>query len=99
MRVRSLLVLISFCTVAFGQASSATKPDFSAIRGQLRARVGSDDVPGLAIAVSRGGEVLWKEGFGWADRERHVRATPTTPFYIASVTKSVTATAVLHLAE
>jgi CubicO group peptidase (beta-lactamase class C family) len=90
---------MSSCTVAFAQTSSTKKPDFSAIRGQLRAHVGSDDVPGLAIAVSRGGEILWEEGFGWADRERHEQATPTTPFYIASVTKSVTATAVLHLAE
>src|ERR1700693_5214834 len=99
MRVRCLLVLISSCTVAFAQPSSTKKLDFSAIRGQLRAHVGSDDVPGLAIAVSRGGEVLWEEDFGWADRERHVQAASTTPFYIASVTKSVTATAVLHLAE
>jgi len=93
------LVLITSCTIAFAQTSHSTKPDFSAIRAQLRTHVGRNDVPGLAIAVSRGGEVLWEEGFGWADRERHVQATPTTPFYIASVTKSITATAVLHLAE
>jgi CubicO group peptidase (beta-lactamase class C family) len=101
MRAHYLLLLITSCsgTIAFAQTSHSTKPDFSAIRAQLRAHVGRNDVPGLAIAVSRGGEVLWDEGFGWADRERHVQATPTTPFYIASVTKSVTAAAVLHLAE
>jgi CubicO group peptidase (beta-lactamase class C family) len=99
MRAHYFLVLITSCTIAFAQTSHSTKPDFSAIREQLRAHVGNNDVPGLAIAVSRGGEVLWEEGFGWADRERHVQATPTMPFYIASVTKSVTATAVMHLAE
>ena len=99
MRVHYLLVLITSSTISFAPTSRSAKPDFSAIRGQLRAHVGRNDVPGLVIAVSRGGEVLWEEGFGWADRERHVQATPTTPFYIASVTKSVTATAVLHLSE
>jgi CubicO group peptidase (beta-lactamase class C family) len=76
----------------------SVKTDFSAIQQQLHAHVGNDDVPGLAIVVSRGGEILWEEGFSWADRERYMRATPSTPFYIASVTKSVTATAILHLA-
>ncbi|MGC1371383.1 MAG: serine hydrolase domain-containing protein, partial [Candidatus Sulfotelmatobacter sp.] len=99
MRARYLLVLITSCTIGFAQTSHSRKPDFSAIRAQLLAHVGRNDVPGLAIAVSRDGKVLWEEGFGWADRERHVQVTPTTPFYIASVTKSVTATAVLHLAE
>jgi CubicO group peptidase (beta-lactamase class C family) len=75
------------------------KPDFSAIQQQLRTHVGNDDVPGLVIAISRGEEILWQEGFGWADRERHVPASPSTPFYIASVTKAFTAAAILHLAE
>src|SRR5258707_15516660 len=99
MRAHYFLALITSCTIAFAQTSHSTKPDFSAIREQLRAHVGNNDVPGLAIAVSRGGEVLWEEGFGWADRERHVQATPTMPFYIASVTKSVTATAVMYLTK
>jgi CubicO group peptidase (beta-lactamase class C family) len=99
MRAHHLSVLMASCAIAFAQTPRSTKPDFSATRAQLRAHVGRNDVPGLAIAVSRGGEVLWEEGFGWADRERHVRATPTTSFYISSVTKSFTATAVLHLAE
>lgn len=99
MRAHYLAVLMTSCSIAMAQTSHSTKPDFSAIRAQLHAHVGRNDVPGLAIAVSKGGAVLWEEGFGWADRERHVQATPTTSFYIASVTKSVTATAVLHLAE
>ena len=99
MRTHYFLVLITSCTIAFAQTFPSSKPDFSAIRGRLRAQVGRDDVPGLAVAVSRGGEVLWEEGFGWADRESRLQATPTTAFYIASVTKSITAAAIMHLAE
>jgi CubicO group peptidase (beta-lactamase class C family) len=97
--MRLLLVLAGFSSIAFAQTVAPVKPSLSTIQQQLRVRVGNDDVPGLVIAISEADEMLWEEGFGWADRERHVRATPSIPFYIASVTKAFTATAILHLAE
>lgn len=98
MKAGYLFVLIVAGSSAAAHVA-ATRPDFSAIRQELRAHIGKDDVPGLAIGVSVRGKIIWAEGFGWADRERHLRATPSTPFYIASVTKSITAAAILHLAE
>jgi CubicO group peptidase (beta-lactamase class C family) len=91
--------MAAFPSFASGQVAPSVTTDFSAIQQQLHAHIGKDDVPGLAVAVSRGGGILWEEGFGWAAKETHIRAMPSTPFYIASVTKSVTATAILHLAE
>jgi CubicO group peptidase (beta-lactamase class C family) len=43
--------------------------------------------------------VLWEESFGWADRENRVPATPDTLYYMASVTKIFTATALMMLQE
>ena len=57
------------------------------------------DVPGLAVAVTRDSKIIYERGFGWADRERALRATPKTPFALASVSKSITATAIMQLAE
>lgn len=57
------------------------------------------DVPGLAIAVTKNGKIIYEPGFGWADRERGMRATPKTPFALASVSKSITATAIMQLFE
>jgi CubicO group peptidase (beta-lactamase class C family) len=37
-------------------------------------------------------KIIYERDFGWADRERGVRATPKTPFALASVSKSITAT-------
>ncbi|WP_412068944.1 serine hydrolase [Rubrivirga sp. IMCC43871] len=48
-------------------------------------------VPGLAVAVVRDGETVYARGFGHADREAQLEATPDTPFYIASATKPFTA--------
>lgn len=61
--------------------------------------VRSRAVPSLAIAVLRNGRPLWVESFGWADRERRVRATAGTRYAIASATKPFTATAIAMLCE
>ena len=55
-------------------------------------------VPGLAMAVVRGGDVIYAKGFGFADREAERRVTAETQFYIASTTKSFTALAAQLLA-
>ena len=44
-------------------------PDFGEIRAQIEGILLEHDIPSMAVAVSIGGEVLWEEGFGWADRE------------------------------
>ena len=56
-------------------------------------------VPGLAMAVVRGDETVYLHGFGQADREAGLAATPATLFYIASSTKSFTALAAALLAD
>jgi len=53
-------------------------------------------IPGLAVAVTRPGEVLWTGAFGLANRETNLEVTADTPFMLASVSKTVTAAAVMH---
>jgi CubicO group peptidase (beta-lactamase class C family) len=75
------------------------KPDFSYTHKLIRERMAVEAIPSLSIAVARRGEILWEEGFGWADREYRVPATEHTPYYLASVSKSITATAIMLLHE
>lgn len=49
--------------------------------------------PGMAVAVAVDDWVTWTAGFGTADMDAGRAVTPHTPFYIASTTKSLTATA------
>ncbi|MDQ3459990.1 MAG: serine hydrolase [Deinococcota bacterium] len=56
-------------------------------------------LPGLSLALVEGGEVVYSRGFGQRDLERGLPATPETLYSVGSVTKSVTALAVLQLAE
>jgi D-alanyl-D-alanine carboxypeptidase len=56
-------------------------------------------VAGLSIAVVEGESAVLVKGYGHADREAGVPATPRTSYPIASVTKQFTAALVLRLAD
>jgi CubicO group peptidase (beta-lactamase class C family) len=56
-------------------------------------------MPGLAAAVTRGGETLFAAGVGLADVSAGTAATPDTVFGIGSVTKSFTALAIMQLVD
>lgn len=54
-------------------------------------------MPGLAVSVWQGGEVVHQRGYGYADIERDVAMTESTGVLIGSTTKALTAAAVLQL--
>lgn len=58
-----------------------------------------ENIAGMAVAVSRSGEIIYKKGFGSRNLETGEPVTPQTVFGIASVTKSFTALAIMKLAE
>ncbi|MDX1532316.1 MAG: serine hydrolase domain-containing protein, partial [Rhodothermales bacterium] len=93
-----LLVLLPAPTLAQPAADSAAAfaAAADAFYAETLAAVGA--VPGVAVAVVRGDETVYARGFGMADREAGLEATPHTPFYIASATKPFTAlaAALLH---
>jgi CubicO group peptidase (beta-lactamase class C family) len=51
------------------------------------------------VAVGAGGEIVWAEGFGWADVEKRTPVTPRTRFRIGHASKPVTSAAVGLLME
>ena len=59
----------------------------------------AEAIPGLSVAVGRGSEVLWSEGFGYSDLTHQVKVTPMTKFRIGSVSKPITAAALGLLVE
>ena len=74
------------------------------VRGEIAARVDTfltrASLHGLsgAIVVARQGEVILRKGYGLADRERRVPIGPETPFFVGSLARQFTATAILRLA-
>jgi N-acyl-D-amino-acid deacylase len=66
-----------------------------AIESFMKAR----DVPGGALAVVKKGRLVYARGYGWANREMQIPARPASLFRIASLSKPVTAVAILKLVE
>jgi N-acyl-D-amino-acid deacylase len=56
-------------------------------------------VPGAAVAVSDQGRLVYARGFGYADVAAREPVQPTSLFRIASISKPITAVAVLQLVE
>jgi len=64
-----------------------------------RGSVSEQNLPGLSVAVGVGGEIVWTEGFGWADLDRQTPVTPQTQFRAGEVSKALTSAAVGLLLE
>jgi CubicO group peptidase (beta-lactamase class C family) len=58
-----------------------------------------EDLPGVSMAVVHDQELLWAKGFGYADRERQIPASPSTMYSICSISKLFTSVAVMQLRD
>lgn len=74
-------------------------PAIASSRSALRHMVESGRTPGVAAAVAIHGRVVWTEGFGFANLEHGVAASADTLFGIGSISKALTATAAVKLAD
>lgn len=64
---------------------------------QLEAVYQSNQLMGMSVLVMADGEVAYQNGFGWAQKENGTPATANTPYRLASISKSATATALMML--
>src|SRR2546429_5267403 len=59
-------------------------------RQLVRATLVEHNLPGLSVAVGVGGDIVWGEGFGWADLENRVPVAPETRFRIGTASTALT---------
>jgi len=65
----------------------------------VRARLTEENLPGMSVAVGVGSELVWAEGFGWADLENREPITPATTFRIGTASTVLTSAAAGALIE
>jgi CubicO group peptidase (beta-lactamase class C family) len=58
-----------------------------------------NSIPGVGVAVTRNGKLVYARGFGHADVENRKPVEPNSLFRLASVSKPITAVGVLHLLD
>ena len=64
-----------------------------------RSALTDQNLPGLSVAVGTGGEVVWAEGFGWADLDKRVPVSPALRFRIGTASVALTSAAAGLLIE
>jgi CubicO group peptidase (beta-lactamase class C family) len=85
--------------LATGNSSPQTdSPDFDAIDAYVQNQMQEMRIPGAALGIVKGDEIVHLEGFGNADDSGR-EVTPQTPFKIGSTSKSFTALAIMQLVE
>ena len=68
-------------------------------RQVVRAGLAGQNLPGVSVAVGADGDLVWAEGFGWADLESRVPVAPDMLFRIGTASKVLTSAAVGLLLE
>ncbi|AZO59503.1 MAG: class A beta-lactamase-related serine hydrolase [Mesorhizobium sp.] len=71
----------------------------SSIDAVIEGKLKEFSIPGSAVGIVRDGKLVWAKGYGWADVTRKVPMTPKTIMNIGSISKTITATAVMQLWE
>jgi CubicO group peptidase (beta-lactamase class C family) len=75
-----------------------TDTSYDAIDAYIIEQMKRLNIPGASLAIVEGDKAVYYRGFGEA-RPRGEVPTPQTPFFIGSITKSITALAIMQLVE
>jgi len=89
---------LSLAAARGGEAQKIT-PDVAKRVDGVFAKWNRADSPGCALGVYRGGQIVYKRGYGIEDLNEDVHITPGTVFHVASMSKQFTAAAVVLLAQ
>jgi len=83
------------------QSSPSPKWADAVEQGRQHARAGlvEQNLPGLSVAVGAGGDIVWAEGFGWADLEKRLPVAPDMRFRIGHASIALTSAAAGLLRE
>jgi CubicO group peptidase (beta-lactamase class C family) len=86
------------CTIGCAPTPSQQgHPVSDDLDGFIRARLEEDHAPGFAACIVKGDQLLWSGGYGFANIEARIPMTPETLQNIGSISKTVTATAIMQL--
>src|SRR5689334_13475133 len=104
-----LAALLALVSPALGQASRGSRmrfpttgkeaPGLEPLDSAVMAMMSRHGIPGASMAVVKDGKLVFARGYGWAVLEARKPVKPTTLFGLASLSKTITALAVLKLVE
>jgi CubicO group peptidase (beta-lactamase class C family) len=102
------VLLVTLTLAVFGQTMEAAEEVYDAaapsrntafLDSVVAYYMNGYHLPGLAGSVVKDGEIIWRNAYGWANRERQIPAADTTIWLIGSISKTVTAVAAMQAWE
>ena len=97
--LRLLLTILASAAAVSAQQKTLSQEKRLEIEKAVSTFMSANSVPGMGAAVVLDGEPVWSAGFGMADLEDSAPATSSTLFRLGSLSKPITATALLQLWE
>jgi CubicO group peptidase (beta-lactamase class C family) len=85
--------------MATHQQTTTTKDPETKFKMRMEGLREQLSIPGLSLAVLHRQRILFADGFGYANLEKRIPATPETPYNIASLTKTFSAAVLMKLVE
>lgn len=105
--LRGLSLMYLFASSLFAAAPATSKlgqhPEVVGALKVLDAWIGATaearEQPGLSIGIVYDQELIWAKGYGYADQQKKIPATPSTLYRTGSISKLFTSTAILQLRD
>ncbi|UCV13047.1 beta-lactamase family protein [Dechloromonas denitrificans] len=97
------LLLLGACATPPPVSGGSARGDYRYVEKYLDwlvdREMSDNDITGLSIALVDDQRVIWQKGYGYADLENKIPATPETVYRAGSIAKVFTAAATMQLAE
>ncbi|WP_087025653.1 serine hydrolase domain-containing protein [Thaumasiovibrio subtropicus] len=97
--IRLGIATYALCAMSVAQATTTDSDYQTQLSQYISQQMNAEDVTGLSIALVKEQEILWAAGFGYADKRQKVKAEASTLYRAGSVSKLMTATAIMQLVE
>ena len=97
MKAISVSILALFTALAGGVPCSAQAQAVRGVDSVIARRMATAHIPGLVASLVDSGRVIWQGAYGFSNVAARTRATDSTPFQIASVSKTITGTVLMML--
>lgn len=105
MRISYFIIIISLCLLLITKANAQEKVDFSSTLHQIDKSIDSllngynENAPGISIGIVSNNKLVYEKQFGLANVDYEIPITHETSFHVASVSKQITAFAILLLED
>ena len=97
------IAALAGCSVAPPRPASVSRGDYASTQAYvtrlIQHEMDKNKVTGLSIALVDAQQVVWAQGFGFADVERKIPASAETLYRVGSISKLFTDTAAMQLVE